>query len=805
MENRVWSEHTEQFLSHFTGLQIFVSMPEYKDGGKPFHYQREYSDIGKELATANVDGPAARAIFFTVNELDQSKDDGRHRTGKMIKRFRAVFLDDDNPRDDVRDDFPLVPSLIVNSSPGKYHYYWLIEREGDSGLQSPTVDQWKSVQLGLVNKYDGDKNARDVPRYLRLPGYHHLKHERYMVKWTGDGRLYKWSEIQESMPSVATNPAGDSTTAKEQARAQILLSGKSKGDSIAEIMSGKNYHENLVSLSYQMKQEGVRDDYIVLALQGFMQATTADKDERWQSRYDDIPRIVAGAVEKTIDLGMFNSIGDMGDTNEGQSQRGLDTPLCESSDSDSSDSSDRWEMPWPNGMLGELARDAYDMARFQYREVAIVSAIGLVAGIVGRKFNVSNTGLNLYLTLIMQSGMGKDAISEFVHRTLYGLNEHGNASSFAGPVRFTGPKGVIKSLDTARSQVCVFTEAGLLLKSKSGDKEGLARVLLSLYGRSGWGQYSGSEIFSKDEDMIKSLHAPALTIINEATPETLLEAFDSDIYLERGDLPRQSIYRVHGRKPYPNINTRLELSPDSLDKLKHLTAMCSKIQSVEDFKVHSMQFHPSILNEVNEYAHYLVDIENEQRGSNPLKSLMASRMWLKAAKFSAIAAVYNNDHVTIHQDDWKWGLSMVEYEMGGIESFFSGSKKHSEEEVEIAVVCGKILNNRYKSAKMQSSTQDRKRGIVSRYAIRQAAQNLMVFKTAQQTLGRHRIDYIIDRMIDDGFFDFVDKGRVRITNQMSILLKEVRSYADGRTTYVGKKVVLGEKMTDIELIGKKYR
>ncbi|RLD03108.1 MAG: hypothetical protein DRI65_13605, partial [Chloroflexota bacterium] len=148
---------TTGFLEHFKGHHIFVAMPEFN--GAPWHMHKPYEECKNGLLEKNKEG---WGIFFTVNLLDESLDQGRHRTKKMVKRCRAVFMDDDIPRDEARTDFPIVPSITVNSSPGKYHYYWLTDTD--------ELDEWSKVQNGIIAKYDGDNNAKDLTRYLRLPG-----------------------------------------------------------------------------------------------------------------------------------------------------------------------------------------------------------------------------------------------------------------------------------------------------------------------------------------------------------------------------------------------------------------------------------------------------------------------------------------------------------------------------------------------------------------------------------------------------------------------------------------------------------
>jgi hypothetical protein len=57
-------------------------------------------------------------IFVTANETD-----GKGRKSENIKRIRAVWQEDDAGFDG---PFPLEPSMVVETSPGRFHRYWLV-------------------------------------------------------------------------------------------------------------------------------------------------------------------------------------------------------------------------------------------------------------------------------------------------------------------------------------------------------------------------------------------------------------------------------------------------------------------------------------------------------------------------------------------------------------------------------------------------------------------------------------------------------------------------------------------------------
>ena len=623
--------NTKRFLKQFDGHHIFVSMPEHHERA-PIHYHNGYEKSKDQLKKRN----STEGIFFTVNELDEELDPGRHRTGKMVIGYRATFMDDDTPRDEARDDFPIEPSLIVQTSPGKFHYYWLIDEP-----RKVDKDEWQMVQTGLINTYEGDKQARDLTRYLRLPGFNHMKGEPFEVKWSGSGVRYSWGEICENFPPaehVVTKSDGSVSSAES----------KPVNQHVQDLIDGKDLHGSLVSLTHQMKSDGMSDDLVINSLKGLMNMCSDEikGTKRWTDRYNDIERDVR---------------------NYDPAPTEIDVPeIVDRSDI-------KGDMPWPPGMFGKLADDAYSMARFQYREVAIVSALGLVAGICGRKFNAEGAGLNIYATLIMDTGMGKDSINQFITAALMGANDVGTGSSFIGPVRFTGPRGVYRSLESARSQVCVFTEAGLLLNSRSGDGDGLKRVLLGLYTKSGCNSFSGTEMYSEEEKNIKSLRAPALTIINESTPEMLLSVFRKSDGLRSGDVPRQLIYRVIGDKPDANrAHYKAKISDECMEKIKHLVTKCATVQSVEDPSAWDLIPDDSVEEDMIRVEEFYRNMQNENRGHNTAKYAMATRAYYKAVRLAAIASAFNHYDLCIHKDEWEWAKEMINYEMDGLSTFFQG-------------------------------------------------------------------------------------------------------------------------------------
>ncbi len=131
-------------------------------------------------------------IFVTVNETD-----GKGRSIPNITSIRAVFRELDIPAEEAG-MIGLEPSGIVESSPGKTHEYFLC---APADPLDPA--DFEGVQRFLVDVAGSDKNARDLARVLRLPGFFHCKGEPVRVRLLGgNGRRYTKSEITTAFPPI---------------------------------------------------------------------------------------------------------------------------------------------------------------------------------------------------------------------------------------------------------------------------------------------------------------------------------------------------------------------------------------------------------------------------------------------------------------------------------------------------------------------------------------------------------------------------------------------------------------------------
>ena len=123
-------------------------------------------------------------IFLMVNE-----GDGSGRTANDIIEVRALFADfDGTPHQEALD--LLKPHLIVESSPGKFHLYWLVD--------DCPLEEFSNIQKAIAKRFNSDPAVHDLPRVMRIPGFMHQKTDKpfkvHIVEYN-DLPHYKTDEV----------------------------------------------------------------------------------------------------------------------------------------------------------------------------------------------------------------------------------------------------------------------------------------------------------------------------------------------------------------------------------------------------------------------------------------------------------------------------------------------------------------------------------------------------------------------------------------------------------------------------------
>jgi hypothetical protein len=234
----------------------------------------------------------------------------------------------------------------------------------------------------------------------------------------------------------------------------------------------------------------------------------------------------------------------------------------------------------PPGLLGDIARFIYEAAPSPVPEIALAGAIGLMAGICGRAYNVSGTGLNQYIILLARTGFGKEAMATGISKLLNSIRLNvPDCMSFKGS-NFASAPGLIKNLSESKTKsvVCILSEFGLLFGAMNGKYADansimLRRMILDLFIKSGQNCIFEKTVYSKKENDISSIASPALTLLCESTPEEYYKTLDENL-ISQGLLPRFVTIEYYGARPAFNVN-HLNVQP-SEDLKNRLASLCAQ-------------------------------------------------------------------------------------------------------------------------------------------------------------------------------------------------------------------------------------
>ncbi len=190
-----------------------------------------------------------------------NRGNGKGRAAKNVVGIRALFIDLDGPSPEPATKM-LKPHVIVETSPGRYHLYWLVS---DCALE-----QFTPIQQAIVRKFNGDKQCCDLSHVMRVPGSLHLKGEPFLTRIVeaNDFPRYSTKQIVDGLGLVLNDPA---TAAQLPRTPQSPINApQSKGyewiDRSGEVFNltswaAKNPHFDIVSaLSQAFKRGEINKD-----------------------------------------------------------------------------------------------------------------------------------------------------------------------------------------------------------------------------------------------------------------------------------------------------------------------------------------------------------------------------------------------------------------------------------------------------------------------------------------------------------------------------------------------------------------
>jgi hypothetical protein len=396
------------------------------------------------------------------------------------------------------------------------------------------------------------------------------------------------------------------------------------------------------------------------------------------------------------------------------------------------------------GLMGAIAWFIYRAAPRPVPEIAVAGAIGLMAGICGRAFNVSSTGLNVYVLLLAKTGRGKEAIATGIGRLMApvkaidgGGGGVPGADEFIGPQEIASGQALIKYLSkSSRSFVSVMSEFDgflntLTARNVSPAVAKLKQVLLYAYSKSGHNMRLDKGIYSEAEKNVPVIPAPAVSLVGEGTPDRFYELL-SDQLISDGFLPRFSVIEYEGPRTEHNVTSASAVpEPELITALARLCAHCLTLNGKDS--VIDVQFTPE--------AKGLFDLYNlecdkliNQIGTGPAVELW-NRAHLKAMKLAALIAVGVNWYAPcIDASAAQWAIDCSRHDTSKLASKFEngnvGIKSvDARQALDVKRKLRKLFEGRsVDGAKYKLSAEALAAGVFNNMYLQNACSNLNSFK-----------------------------------------------------------------------------
>ncbi|YP_001293443.1 DNA primase [Pseudomonas phage 73] len=317
----------------------------------------------------------------------------------------------------------------------------------------------------------------------------------------------------------------------------------------------------------------------------------------------------------------------------------------------------------PPGLVGEIAQYIYAQAPRPVPEIALAGALGLVAGIVGRAYNISGTGLNQYVLLLAPTGTGKEAIASGIDKLMAQvIRTVPAASDFIGPGEIASSQAIIKYMSRGpTSFVSLVGEFGIYLQQMASVNApphliGLRRFLLDAYNKSGEGKVLRPSIYSDKDKNTAAVLAPSFTLLGESTPEKFYEGLHEGLISE-GLLPRFTMIEYHGERPALNPG-HLSAQP-SFELIDRLSTLCAHALMLNSqHKAIHVQTDATARELFQQFdAHCDANINTSDR---EVRRHLWNRAHVKALKLAGIIAVGRNPYdPTITADVASWAINLV--------------------------------------------------------------------------------------------------------------------------------------------------
>ena len=517
-------EHdTDYFFSLFGAKHQFFSLPNKAQTGY-------YGTIKQNSVGLQRDNQAGKDIYFTVNETKP----GTKRTKDKYVRTRAVFIDDDGDtkHGGRTTGFPIQPNIVVHTSPGKTHYYWLTD--------TPDGDATEEVLRGMAATYHGDPSTTDRLRILRAPGFVHNGSGATVTYEINHTNPYTWNEILAAFPASLTDAP------KKEEKGAVKFS---VAEAIVDILSGEDIHSSRVSLAMHWANTGMPKQDALATLNGYVEDAirggSVDKG-RAMERLGNMKQAVDSAykkVDKENDVPKYE----------------VQTPVCLYT-----------KLPKPNGAIKIIVDDVMGFMVHPSLEMATAVAMHCVSVFGGGIYHMDGKTCTRKRTILAPTGRGKSICNRYFSEL---VRKMALKQDMFKPYKFIGGShyavnNIHMELVEHRVRSYITSEAGLMGKSKAGTTHETRAYLLNVIAGDYTEGFDGRQLSARSAENrkvnegLKTVYGVIPVLLSESVPDQYVDVLKTEDAFRSGDVGREELFFIDPHKGKANRKIKRELSMD---------------------------------------------------------------------------------------------------------------------------------------------------------------------------------------------------------------------------------------------------
>lgn len=297
--------------------------------------------------------------------------------------------------------------------------------------------------------------------------------------------------------------------------------------------------------------------------------------------------------------------------------------------------------PWPPGFVGNVAKYLYCYAPSPVPEYAIATAIAFFAGICGRGWIYSGTGLNHDIIVLGESGTGKNLAHQGIANIANQLNGTPIAT-FIVNARMASAPALLKNLAANPCFLQITGEVGKMYrayaKSRHGDNiDDLFTAKLDLWERSGPDGSAVGILYSNAEKNVDTYGVNGIShsTLGESTPAVFYGALSTDM-MNEGLLSRLWIIEYEGEDPAFNEHRLDEMPKKWVEYLA-----CIVREAAMRLHQQKVEHTPEAWRLIQQFSE---DCQNEKLNAG--KDAARRQLWVRARekviRLAALLAVADN-------------------------------------------------------------------------------------------------------------------------------------------------------------------